>query len=170
MSYRIELEKENFKFSASHFTIFAADRGERLHGHNYYANCEICLSSVDPELGLAFDFNLVKPMIREITEELDEFVLVPANSPFLKVEKASGQVSVRFGEKQYSFPSDDTRLLPLVNISSEELARYIAESLLQKLKPHTDALGRIEKFSVGVQESRGQTVVYQIDLSRGPTR
>lgn len=164
MSYRIELEKENFKFSASHFTIFAADRAERLHGHNYYANCEICLSSVDPKLGLAFDFNLVKPMIRDITEGIDEFVLLPKHSPYLKLEHDGSQVKVRFGEKHYSFPAEDTQVLPVVNITSEELARYIADALLSRLKAHPEALARILRFSVGVQESRGQTVVYQIDL------
>lgn len=166
ISYRIELEKENFKFSASHFTIFGAGRAERLHGHNYYVYCEIELASVDPNLGLAFDFNLVKPMIREATEALDEYVLVPQKSSYLKIETDSSQVKVRFGSKQYSFPIEDTQLLPVVNITSEELARFIAEDLHARLKQHPEALGRIRTFSIGVQESRGQTVFFQIEPAK----
>jgi 6-pyruvoyltetrahydropterin/6-carboxytetrahydropterin synthase len=168
IAYRIELEKENFKFSASHFTIFGKGHAERLHGHNYYASCEILLDRLDPELGLAFDFNLVKPMIREITEWLDEYVLVPERSPHLEVQtieaKTGSKVRVQFGTKEYLFPAEDTRLLPLVNITSEELARYIAEQLIERLRPHTNAARLIREIHIGVQETRGQTVYYQTSL------
>jgi 6-pyruvoyl-tetrahydropterin synthase len=33
--FHIELAKEDFKFSAAHFTLFGPDAAERLHGHNY---------------------------------------------------------------------------------------------------------------------------------------
>lgn len=164
MLYRIELEKENFKFSSSHFTIFGEGKAERLHGHNYYCSAEILLDGLDPKLGLAFDFNLVKPMIRDITESLDEFVLVPQQSPFLNVEASETSVRVTMGAKEYVFPKEDTRLLPLVNISSEELARYIAEKLMIKLKGEPAAARLIKEIHIGVQESRGQTVVYMARL------
>ncbi len=160
MAYRIELEKENFKFSSSHFTIFGAGRAERLHGHNYYASCEILLDDLDPRLGLAFDFNLVKPMIREITASLDEFVLVPERSPYLEIEATPPSVRVKFGAKEYVFPQEDTRLLPLVNVTSEELARYIGERFVERLRGHPEAARLVREVRLGVQESRGQTVVY----------
>lgn len=170
MAYRIELDKENFKFSSSHFTIFGEGKAERLHGHNYYTSCEITIDSLEPSLGLAFDFNVVKPLIREITESLDEFVLIPERSPFLTIEKLPGDnvtgseaisVRVRFGAKEYVLPLEDVRLLPLVNITAEELARHIGERLLERLKTVPSALARIREIQIGVQESRGQTVFYQ---------
>lgn len=166
MSFRIELEKENFKFSASHFTIFGETQAERLHGHNYYACCEILLDELDPQLGLAFDFNLIKPMIREITESLDEFVLVPARSPFLQIETSSVSVKVRFGSKEYMFPLEDTRLLPVVNITSEELARHITQQLVARLQSVSAAVGLIKEVRIGVQETRGQTVFFCARLER----
>ncbi|MCM2282694.1 MAG: 6-carboxytetrahydropterin synthase [Bdellovibrionaceae bacterium] len=166
MAYRIELEKENFKFSSSHFTIFGEGQAERLHGHNYYASCEIWIDSVDPKLGLAFDFNLVKPMIREITASLDEYVLIPSSSPYLQVESVGASVRVRFAAKEYVFPSEDTRLLPVVNITSEELARHITEELVARLKAMPGTAHRIREVQVGVQESRGQTVFYQVCLTK----
>jgi 6-pyruvoyltetrahydropterin/6-carboxytetrahydropterin synthase len=164
ISFRVALEKENFKFSSSHFTIFAKDRAERLHGHNYYAECILWLDSIDPELGLAFDFNLVKPMVREITEHLDEYVLIPEKSPFLKVKIEGSSVRVEFSGKTYVLPSEDVRLLPIVNITAEELSRYMAGLLLERLKAHPSALARIDQIAVGIQETRGQTVLYHVDL------
>jgi len=164
VAFRIELDKENFKFSASHFTIFGSQHAERLHGHNYYVSCEILLVDVDAALGMAFDFNSVKPLIRKITESLDEFVLIPVKSPFLQVNTSAGKVNVRFASKEYSLPLEDTRLLPIVNITSEELSRYIAEQLVQELKKTAVNLKLIQSLQVGVQESRGQTVFYEIEF------
>ncbi|RYF47049.1 MAG: hypothetical protein EOO38_12935 [Cytophagaceae bacterium] len=110
MSYRIVLEKENFKFSCSHFTIFSDESCERLHGHNYYVSAEFSLSAVTPDLGLAFDFNEVKPLVREVTQALDEYVLLPAHSPYLKVEQKDNSVRATFAKKHYEFPKEDVEV------------------------------------------------------------
>ena len=34
-SYRVDVTKEQFVFSAAHFITFAGDICERIHGHNY---------------------------------------------------------------------------------------------------------------------------------------
>jgi 6-pyruvoyltetrahydropterin/6-carboxytetrahydropterin synthase len=164
IGYRIELDKENFKFSSAHFTIFSATVAERLHGHNYYASCEMEIETIDPSLGMAFDFNLVKPMILEIVAHLDEYVLVPTRSPHLRIETANGSIHLGFAKKQYLFPADDVRLLPLVNVTAEELSRYIAEELVARLRAEKGAAGAVREVSIGVQESRGQSVVYSIRL------
>src|SRR3954468_23190636 len=133
--YTLHLAKEPFKFSCSHFTILAADRGERLHGHNYQVRVSIRVKSTDPKLGLAFDFNEVKPLIRNLCDGLDERILLPLNSPYLSIKTDSGQVAVTFGKKRYSFPQEDTLTLPLVNITTEELARWTCESLVAQMTP-----------------------------------
>ncbi len=113
---------------------------------------------------MAFDFNVIKPLVRGITERLDEFVLIPQKSRFLMIEQKLDSVHVSFANKKYVFPVSDVRLLELVNITAEELSKYIAEELLKELKSHPSALAQIREFSVGVQESRGQTVIYRIPL------
>jgi 6-pyruvoyltetrahydropterin/6-carboxytetrahydropterin synthase len=160
MSYRIVLEKEAFKFSCSHFTIFGPGRAERLHGHNYHVVTELKLTKIDPDLGMAFDFNLIKPLIREETQALDEHVLLPSRSPHLKIDAVAGTVRAHLGVKHYSFPVEDVKILPVVNITSEELACYFAQKLAGRLRATPEAIRYIESMSVGVQETRGQTVFY----------
>lgn len=154
----VHLAKEPFKFSCSHFTILAPDRAERLHGHNYQVRVDIRVKEVDPKLGLAFDFNTVKPLIRDFCDRLDERILLPLNSPYLKVETSGDQTHVKFGGKSYSFPTEDTLGLPLVNITSEELARYAGQELSQKMKN----LPYWTTMQVNIEETRGQSVTYTI--------
>lgn len=156
--YVIHLAKEPFKFSCSHFTILAPDRAERLHGHNYQVRVHIDVSEVDPKLGLAFDFNDVKPMIRALCDDLDERILLPENSPYLELRAQKGQLEVRFAKKQYSFPAEDCRRLPLVNITSEELARYAGETLAAQMAK----LPYWNRVRVSVEETRGQSVSFSI--------
>jgi 6-pyruvoyltetrahydropterin/6-carboxytetrahydropterin synthase len=156
--YVIHLAKEPFKFSCSHFTILSADKAERLHGHNYQVRIDIGVREIDRDLGMAFDFNAVKPLIRELCDQLDERILLPLNSPFLEVKSQAGQVEARFGAKHYSFPAEDTVLLPLANISSEELARHISERLTERMQP----LPQWTSLRVHIEETRGQSVSYSI--------
>ncbi|MGE0528700.1 MAG: 6-pyruvoyl tetrahydropterin synthase family protein [Bdellovibrionales bacterium] len=154
--YTMHLAKEPFKFSCSHFTILSPTRAERLHGHNYQVRVEIDVQKLDPQLGLAFDFNRIKPLVRDFCESLDERILLPANSPFLKLTTKEGQTEAVFGNKRYSFPEEDTRVLPLANISAEELARFAGERLTQEIRSLPDWTS----LRVNVEETRGQSVSY----------
>lgn len=156
--YVIHLAKEPFKFSCSHFTILASDRAERLHGHNYQVRVSIKVKGTDPKLGLAFDFNEVKPLIRRFCDDLDERILLPINSPYLSLKSEGAQMNVGFGAKRYSFPVEDILGLPLVNITSEELARYACEKLALRMQ----ALPSWTEVEVNVEETRGQSVSYAI--------
>jgi len=164
MSFSIRLSKENFKFSCSHFTILAKDHAERLHGHNYYIEAEFELKSIDDKLGMGFDFNLVKPLIREIADQLDEFVLIPSKSPYLKIEATKDRIIVRFHDKHYDLPASDVKSLPVANITSEELARYVATQLLERMKKDAQLASRVKSLSIGIQETRGQAVHYRVDF------
>jgi len=164
--FRIRLAKENFKFSCSHFTIFGPGKAESLHGHNYYVSAELTLTGLDTELGMAFDFNLVKPMLRQIADQLDERVLLPETSKLLNIKKSGQQIEVSFADKHYSLPASDVSILPVVNITSEELARYFAESFVAKVKASGDSsLKKIRSVSIGVEETRGQIVFYDLELA-----
>ena len=154
--YTVHLAKEPFKFSCSHFTILGPDRAERLHGHNYQMKVSIQISATDDKLGFAFDFNDVKPIIRSLCDELDERILVPSKSPYLKLKNEGSSVEVEFANKRYVFPSEDTMVLPLVNITSEELARYSGE----RLKKDFAHLSFWNSLEVNVEETRGQSVSY----------
>lgn len=154
--FEIHLAKEPFKFSCSHFTILSSTTAERLHGHNYQVRVDLALGEIDPQLGMTFDFNVVKPLIRKICDNLDERILLPSNSPFLKFQDQGAQIEVRFHDRFYSFPKTDSLRLPLTNITSEELARYFGNELaasLQSVPGWTD-------LRVNIEETRGQSVSY----------
>ncbi len=160
MSFAIHLQKENFKFSCSHFTVLSEHTAERLHGHNYQLKVSIKISDLDPNLGFAFDFNLVKPIIKDLCDKVDEKILLPLESPYVSVKESEGQVSVQFKSRKYSFPKEDTVLLPISNVTSEELARWMCKELILKLGD----VPRLEKIRVSVEETRGQSVSYTQSL------
>jgi 6-pyruvoyltetrahydropterin/6-carboxytetrahydropterin synthase len=160
MSFTIKLSKENFKFSGSHFTIFSNSSAERLHGHNYYVAVEIEVPQIDPKIGMAFDFNSVKPLVKAICESMDEKVLIPTLSPFLKVSSSGQQTNVSFANKTYSLPTDDVELLAVSNITSEELSRWIAV----RLKNEWQDSSKATCILVDVQETRGQSVSYKLKI------
>jgi 6-pyruvoyltetrahydropterin/6-carboxytetrahydropterin synthase len=164
MAFRLLLEKEDFKFSVSHFTIFGADKVERMHGHNYYVVVDIGVQSLDPQLGLAFDFNMVKPIIRKLTSGLDEHVLLPELSPFLKLDVNTDRVRATIAQSHYEFPRGDVIILPVVNVTSEELARHFSNLLISQLKAQPQIYARISSLNIGIQETRGQTVFFQATI------
>lgn len=157
MPYQLELSKENFKFSASHFTIFSKDRAEPFHGHNYQVSVTLEMDEVSSDLEMNFEFKAVKDLIRELVAQWDESVLLPKQSPFLTIEERDAHYSVKFHDRHYSFPVGEVRLLPISNITAEGLARCFWESLHSKL----DSLGgEISFLSVGITETSGQKVTY----------
>lgn len=165
MSLLIRLAKENFKFSCSHFTILSPTTAERLHGHNYYVSVELRVRELDPTLGMAFDFNIVKGMIRNLVQEWDEKVLIPTASPFLSVGSSAKSVRVRFGDRDYEFPKNEVALLPAVNATAEEFARLLAEGLRARLRSDApEVKRRISSLSMQVEETRGQSVTYECTM------
>jgi 6-pyruvoyltetrahydropterin/6-carboxytetrahydropterin synthase len=150
----LNIYKDRFKFSCSHFTIFSQNSAERLHGHNYQIRCSLSLHPIQNDLGMAFDFNAVKPSLQELCDELDEYVLIPKDSRYLQIGVSDRQVDVCFGKKRYSFPASDVRLLPLVNITSEQLAEWFANRLSQKL----ENLDGWSALRITLEETRGQSV------------
>jgi 6-pyruvoyltetrahydropterin/6-carboxytetrahydropterin synthase len=164
MPFRIVLEKENFKFSCSHFTILGPLHAERLHGHNYYLRLDILASEIDQALGMVFDFNLVKPLVRDIVAGLDEMILLPGSSPYLKITKSESSVGATLGSKKYLFPIEDVCILPIANVTSEELARMIAMELSPRIAQAVVLQSKLNRISVTVEETRGQAVAFEMDL------
>ena len=150
----IDISKEYFKFSAAHFLIFPDGSAERLHGHNYrvYVDVGAPLS----EHGLVFDFITIKPVVRELLDELDEHWIVPGEHPVLRVEVGpQGTTEVRFGERYYAAPSADVLVLPINNTSSENFATWIGRELRERLECRFPG-SLIERLQVAVEETSGQ--------------
>jgi len=152
--WSLKLSKESFKFSGAHFTTFSRTSAEMLHGHNYYVsvNLEGCEKL---NHGMIIDLNEPKKIIKGLLDSLDEKVLIAEKDPFTQISKDKSSLKLSFNQKNYSFPIEDCALLPVENITIEELASFVAEKLHPTFKNYP-----IEKFSVEIAESRGQSCVY----------
>lgn len=160
MGYQLHLSKENFKFSCSHFTIMSKTSAERLHGHNYHVEVLVDVKKLSPDLGFAFDFNELKPEIKNICDQLDERILIPEKSPYLDIKKEKNNIEVVFQKKFYSFPKEDVYLMPVVNITSEELAHFF----YQKLSKLKNLNKKIQNLRVSIEETKGQRAIFDNSL------
>jgi 6-pyruvoyltetrahydropterin/6-carboxytetrahydropterin synthase len=164
--WSIEIYKEYFKFSAAHFLIFPDGEAERLHGHNYQVVVEV--ESALTEHGLVLDFKQVKPIVRELCDELDERFLVPGEHPVLTAEEVEGDaLEVRYRDRRYVVPREDALVLPINNTSSENLATWFGRELLRRLGARFADV-EVRRLWVGVEETSGQRGVYELRPSDEP--
>jgi 6-pyruvoyltetrahydropterin/6-carboxytetrahydropterin synthase len=148
---RIEISKEYLKFSAGHFTLFSASERENLHGHNYQVSCSV-ITRVGAD-GLAFDYTLIKKLLLKLCNQLDEFVLLPERSPYLRIESVGGRISVWFADECIPFLERDVLLLPIPNVTIEELAWL----LLRRLRGFPElTVQPLESIELGVSSGPGQ--------------
>lgn len=124
----IELTKENFEFAAGHFTIFSPTVRERLHGHNFRVTAKID-ANVSPDRGMAFDYGVYKFILRNLCKELDSYFLLPSESPYLRIEEEGDYYYAYFHEDKIPFLKKDVLILPVRNISVEELAKWFVMRL-----------------------------------------
>jgi len=124
----IEIAKEYLHFGAAHFTIFSATERENLHGHNFYVTATMDCAIGDD--GLAFDYNLVKRELKKLCDALDEKMLLPDRSPHLTLLHEDGYVIARFNGERIPFLPRDVLIMPLRNITVEELAGHFLATLL----------------------------------------
>ena len=156
--YVLRLSKEDFKFSAAHFTLFGPDEAELLHGHNYHVEVEMTGHELDEE-GLLVSFVDAKKAIRAACARLDDRTLIPTRSRHLRVTRADGEVEVRFGPRRYILPDDDTLLLDEVNTTVELFARMIWEDIVRDLDCR-----RLSALAVSVAETAGQACWYRAPI------
>lgn len=164
--WSIQLAKEAFKFSAAHFLIFPDGSAERLHGHNYrvYVDLDAALS----QHGLVIDFKAVKPVVRELVDELDEHWLVPGEHPELTHRRrGDGTTEVRYRERRYTAPDEDVLVLPVNNMSAENLATWVGQQLLRRLRERFPDLS-VRRLQCAVEETAGQRGVYTFEDGGGP--
>jgi 6-pyruvoyltetrahydropterin/6-carboxytetrahydropterin synthase len=126
----IELHKEEMKFSAGHFTIFSATHRENMHGHNF--TVYVALTGTVEENGLLSDYGPLKRKIIERCQSWNETFMLPERSPYLRLERdAHGNVLARFHDEELRFLARDVTVLPVENVTLEELARVFGEALVE---------------------------------------
>lgn len=128
----LSMHKEEFSFSAGHFTIFSAEEREDLHGHNYQVS--VTFNVKISHNGLAFDYRYYKKIIQAHCKEIDNRFLLPSKSPYLSLETEGDYCIAHFNGEKIPFLKRDIVILPLVNITIEELSHWFLEKLLSAEK------------------------------------
>ena len=162
-TWSIHLEKEYLNFSIAHFLIFPDGRQERLHGHNYRVRAEIhCALS---QHGLVIDFNKIKPILRNLCDELDQHFVIPGEHPVLTYQaREDGVMEVRYLDSYYAAPIGDCIVLPLNNISVENLSSWLGKELLARVAEQLPDVEVLE-LMLSTEESPGQSGVYRFQSS-----
>jgi 6-pyruvoyltetrahydropterin/6-carboxytetrahydropterin synthase len=149
----VEIHKDELSFSAGHFTIFSATSREDLHGHNY--NVSVAMETVLSDNGLSFDYRIYKNKLLDICNQLDRKFLLPAHSKFLKMEDAGEMWFAHFNSERIPFLKRDAVILPITNVTIEELSHWFLEQLLEN--PEQLAQHAIQSLSVKVFNGPGQS-------------
>ena len=126
----IEISKEYLHFAAAHFTLFSATERENLHGHNFQVTLDADAPMQDD--GLTFDYNILKKAVKQLCDDLDEQVLMPTRSPYLEIDEQDDYTYIVFNGERIPFLQRDLTLLPIRNITVEELAQYLLGKLLER--------------------------------------
>ena len=156
--YKVRVTKDHLVFCCGHFISYEGDKCERLHGHNYRTAVEV-EGPLDGVNGYLFDFIALKARTKAITDELDHRMMLATRNPLIKVEEGPQSVRVRNREREWLFPREDCVLLPIENTTTELLARYIGQRLLEELRRqhgYEPAVLRVE-----VEENVGQSATYE---------
>jgi len=156
--WSVEVDKEYLKFSAAHFLIFPDGTAERLHGHNYrvYVGLEAQLT----RYGLVIDFQHIKPLVRELVDELDEHWIVPGQHPELSCTALpDGSYEIRYRDRVYRAPAEDVLVLPVNNTSAENLSTYLGRELRRRAELRFEDMV-VQALRLAVEESPGQRGVY----------
>jgi 6-pyruvoyltetrahydropterin/6-carboxytetrahydropterin synthase len=153
----IELQKESMKFSAGHTTIFSATEREPLHGHLY--RVALFLTTWVEKNGMAFDYRYYKERIHILCRYLNQTFLMPQFSPYLQYSEDHEYHYFTFNHKKIPFLKEDVTILPIVNITVEELSRWFVEKLIDnavELERHY-----IERIMIKTFSAPGQSASYE---------
>jgi 6-pyruvoyltetrahydropterin/6-carboxytetrahydropterin synthase len=148
---RIEISKEAHNFSIGHFTIFSSTDREDLHGHNFQLHCN-ATAELNNE-GLLFDYAVLKTLLKQLCDEIDEQVILPLNSPHLTIEEEGDYVVAGFNGEKIYFLHRDVTLLPIANSTVEEFSHHFLAKILNH--PNLKEKG-ILALTVKVSSNSGQ--------------
>jgi 6-pyruvoyltetrahydropterin/6-carboxytetrahydropterin synthase len=156
-SHTVRVTKDYLVFCSGHFITYRGGECERLHGHNYRVAVEVEAGLDDNHY--VFDFIALKNLMRQLTDELDHYMLVPTKSKLIAVEESGKAVRLRFRDKEWVFPREDCVLLAIENTTAELLATYLAGKLRDELRARHRFTP--EAIRMEVEESFGQVARYE---------
>jgi 6-pyruvoyl-tetrahydropterin synthase len=150
--FRVRVTKDHLVFSAAHFITFAGGICERLHGHNWRVAAEVW-GSLDQNQ-YVYDFIALRDGLQKIVDRLDHRMLLPLSHPTIKVVTSEHEVEVKFEDRRWVFPLEECVILPVINTTAEEIARWMLDEWLQE-QP-AELVSQLASVQVDVEENFGQ--------------
>lgn len=147
----------NLRFSAAHMVIGHESCG-KIHGHSYIVDVEVD-GQRSGQFGFVIDFKILKNITRDICKTLDHRVLIPVDSPDLKITYED-ENTVEFTVLdclEYKLPKQDVVLLPIASTTAESLSVYITDNIVEKIKD----IETLNYLEVQVNEGIGQGASYR---------
>ena len=133
MKHAIRFEHDALYFSASHFITFdMPEKVEALHGHNFRIKAEITGPLNHREY--VVDFLIAFEALKKICETLSHKVLLPRDHPYITIKTLEASIHVSMPPLEWTFPKEDTIILPVKNMTTESLAEYIAKFFRELLE------------------------------------
>ena len=151
-TFRVDVTKEQFVFSAAHFITVAGDICERIHGHNYGVRCSV--SGPIDENRYVVDFIALRDAILKQTDAMDHHVILPTDHAAIRVTRDDRETTATFNDRRWVFPNEDVVMLPVINTTAEEIARVIASRVRDEVKQLSDQ--SLDWIEVAVDENHGQ--------------
>jgi 6-pyruvoyltetrahydropterin/6-carboxytetrahydropterin synthase len=160
MRHRIVIAREQYKVSCAHMTVFADGTKERLHGHNYAIAIALDVESI--AFADMIPFSSIKDALAKLCADWKEHVLVATKNPFYVLVRDDHELEFTLCGARYVLPRTDVLLLPLDNISVEQLSLHIAGLLRDALAPSLPS--HVRSLEVTVSESPGQGASTALEL------
>jgi 6-pyruvoyltetrahydropterin/6-carboxytetrahydropterin synthase len=125
----LQLHAEALQFCAGHFTILSPTEREHLHGHNY--SLSAAFQVLLHENGMNFDYRYYKQKLFLLADQIDRRFLLPGKSQYLRIEDTGDLFLAHFHDEKIPFLKRDVVILPLGNITIEELSHWFLQQLTQ---------------------------------------
>ena len=124
----LKFYSDRFSFAAGHFTVFSATKRERMHGHTYRVKAKLTVPI--RELGMAEDYALFDDHLAALCKRLNTFYLLPRDCPHLPITEVGEYYETEFNGKKLTFLKEDCIVLPVINITIEELSRWFVQEIM----------------------------------------
>jgi 6-pyruvoyltetrahydropterin/6-carboxytetrahydropterin synthase len=126
----VVIHESELSFSAGHITNFSETEREQMHGHNYHVKATFDVLIKDN--GLSFDYRHYKRKLKSLCDQLDRYFLLPEFSPYMPIEDQDEYWLAHFNKKKLLFLKDDVVILPVTNITIEELSHWFLDQLIRQ--------------------------------------
>ena len=130
-SSSVAIDKISAHFSASH-ALVSDHHKEGLHGHNYLVEIEIEGSiNIDD---IVVDFIFLEKLLSQALSRWDHYTLIPSKNKHMIIRENKNNLEIEYGNRFYSIPKTEIKLLNCTNVTTEALARLLGKKIRNRLK------------------------------------